>query len=89
METSAKAARTNVTMDEGLVARLDSLAAASYASRSALLGRGARMVLAAEMVEYSTISALSNIQGPANSSANSASPVVSTPWPIGNRSAPG
>jgi hypothetical protein len=54
-----------------------------------LLGRGARMVLAAEMVEYSTISALSNIQGPANSSANSASPVVSTPWPIGNRSAPG
>jgi hypothetical protein len=54
-----------------------------------LLGRGARMVLAAEMVEYSTISALSNIQGPASSAANSASPVVSIPWPIGNRSAPG
>jgi predicted RNase H-like HicB family nuclease len=47
IETSGKAARINVTMDEGLVARLDSLAERSHASRSALLARGARMVLAA------------------------------------------
>jgi len=47
VENSGKAARINVTMDEGLVARLDSLAERSHASRSALLARGARMVLAA------------------------------------------
>jgi predicted RNase H-like HicB family nuclease len=47
VETSGKAARINVTMDESLVARLDSLAERSHASRSALLARGARMVLAA------------------------------------------
>jgi predicted RNase H-like HicB family nuclease len=46
VETSGKAARINVTMDEGLVARLDSLAERSHSSRSALLARGARMVLA-------------------------------------------
>jgi hypothetical protein len=46
VETSGKAAQINVTMDEGLVALLDSLAERSRASRSALLARGARMVLA-------------------------------------------
>ncbi len=51
VETSGKAARINVTMDEGLVARLDSLAARLHASRSALLARGARLVLAAELAE--------------------------------------
>ena len=35
-------------MDDGLVARLDSLAQRQGATRSALLARGARMVLAAE-----------------------------------------
>ncbi len=51
VEVSGKAARINVTMDEGLVARLDSLAERSHASRSALLARGARMVLAAAEAE--------------------------------------
>ena len=41
----------NVTMDEGLVARLDSLADRAHASRSALLARGARMVLAVEAAD--------------------------------------
>jgi predicted RNase H-like HicB family nuclease len=47
VEVSGRAARINVTMDEGLVSRLDSLAERTNASRSALLARGARMVLAA------------------------------------------
>jgi predicted RNase H-like HicB family nuclease len=51
VEVSGKAARINVTMDEGLVARLDRLAERMHASRSALLARGARMVLAAEAAD--------------------------------------
>ena len=43
--------RINVTMDEGLVARLDSLAERTHASRSALLARRARMVLGVEAAE--------------------------------------
>jgi metal-responsive CopG/Arc/MetJ family transcriptional regulator len=43
--------RINVTMDDGLLARLDSLADRSHASRSALLARGARMVLAVEAAD--------------------------------------
>ena len=51
VEVGGRAVRINVTMDEGLVARLDNLANRAHASRSALLARGARMVLAAEAVE--------------------------------------
>ena len=51
VEVGGRAVRINVTMDEGLVARLDNLANRAHASRSALLARGARMVLAAETVE--------------------------------------
>jgi len=51
VEAGGRAVRINVTMDEGLVARLDTLAARAHASRSALLARGARLVLAAEAAE--------------------------------------
>ena len=51
VEVGGRSVRINVTMDEGLVARLDSLADRAHASRSALLARGARMVLAAEATE--------------------------------------
>ena len=51
VEVGGRSVRINVTMDEGLVARLDSLADRAHASRSALLARGARMVLAAEATD--------------------------------------
>ena len=51
VDVGGRAVRINVTMDEGLVARLDSLADRAHASRSALLARGARMVLAVEAAE--------------------------------------
>jgi metal-responsive CopG/Arc/MetJ family transcriptional regulator len=43
--------RINVTMDEALVARVDRFAGRVHSSRSAILARGARLVLAAEMAE--------------------------------------
>ncbi len=48
VEVGGRSVRINVTMDDGLLARLDSLAGRAHASRSALLARGARMLLAAE-----------------------------------------
>jgi predicted RNase H-like HicB family nuclease len=51
VEVGGRSVRINVTMDEGLVARLDSLAERAHASRSALLARGARMVLAIEAAD--------------------------------------
>ena len=51
VEAGGRSVRINVTMDEGLVARLDSLADRAHASRSALLARGARMVLAVEAAD--------------------------------------
>ena len=48
VEIGGKALRINVTMDEGLVARLDRFADRAHASRSALLARGARLLLASE-----------------------------------------
>ncbi|MSP03241.1 MAG: ribbon-helix-helix protein, CopG family [Acetobacteraceae bacterium] len=51
VEVGGRSVRINVTMDEGLVARLDRLADRAHASRSALLARGARMVLAVEAAE--------------------------------------
>jgi predicted RNase H-like HicB family nuclease len=51
VEVGGRSVRINVTMDEGLVARLDQLANRAHASRSALLARGARMVLAVESAD--------------------------------------
>ena len=51
VDVGGRSMRINVTMDEGLVARLDRLADRAHASRSALLARGARMVLAVEAAE--------------------------------------
>ena len=51
VEIGGKAVRINVTMDEGLVARLDHVAGRVHSTRSALLARGARLVLAAEAAE--------------------------------------
>ena len=51
VEVGGRSVRINVTMDEALVARLDSLADRAHASRSALLARGARMVLAVEAAD--------------------------------------
>lgn len=50
-EIGGRAVRINVTMDESLVARLDNVAGRVHSTRSALLARGARMVLAAEAAE--------------------------------------
>jgi predicted RNase H-like HicB family nuclease len=49
VEVGGRALRINVTMDEGLVARVDRLADKMQSSRSAVLARGARMVLATEL----------------------------------------
>jgi predicted RNase H-like HicB family nuclease len=51
VEVCGKALRINVTMDEALVARVDRFAGRVHSSRSAILARGARLVLAAEMAE--------------------------------------
>jgi predicted RNase H-like HicB family nuclease len=48
VEVPGRAMRVNVSMDEGLLARLDASARRTHTTRSALLARGARMVLAAE-----------------------------------------
>ena len=50
-EVDTKSIRINVTMDEGLVERLDSMAARAHSSRSAILARGARLVLASDRVD--------------------------------------
>jgi predicted RNase H-like HicB family nuclease len=47
VEVRGKSVRINVTMDEGLVSRLDRMAEGAGTSRSALLARGARLVLSA------------------------------------------
>jgi predicted RNase H-like HicB family nuclease len=51
VEVGGRSMRINVTMDAGLVARLDNLANRAHASHSALLARGARMVLAGEAAD--------------------------------------
>ena len=47
VEVGGKSLRINVTMDEGLVSRLDDLGRRTGTTRSALLARGARLVLTA------------------------------------------
>ena len=47
VEAPGRALRVNISMDEGLLARLDTVARREHTTRSALLARGARLVLAA------------------------------------------
>jgi predicted RNase H-like HicB family nuclease len=49
VETVGRALRVNVSLEEGLLARIDNVAKRTGVSRSALLARGARMVIATEM----------------------------------------
>jgi hypothetical protein len=51
VEVGGKAQRINVTMDEGLIARVDHFAERINTTRSAVLAKGARMVLASEVME--------------------------------------
>jgi metal-responsive CopG/Arc/MetJ family transcriptional regulator len=43
------ALRVNISLDEGLLARIDDVSKRTGLSRSALLARGARMVIATEL----------------------------------------
>ena len=47
VEVASKAVRINVTMEEALLARLDRVAERTHTTRSALLAKGARLVLEA------------------------------------------
>jgi predicted RNase H-like HicB family nuclease len=49
VETMGRALRVNVSLEEGLLARIDDVSKRTGISRSALLARGARMLIAAEM----------------------------------------
>ncbi len=48
VEVRTRSVRVNVSLDEGLLARMDSVAARTGTSRSALLAKGARLAIAAE-----------------------------------------
>ena len=48
VEVPGRALRVNISIDEGLLARIDSAAKRSGTTRSALLARGARMVIETE-----------------------------------------
>ena len=48
VEVKARSVRVNVSLDEGLLARMDAVAARIGTSRSALLAKGARLAIAAE-----------------------------------------
>lgn len=49
VETRGRALRVNVSLDEGLLARIDDVSKRTGLSRSALLSRGARMLIATEL----------------------------------------
>ncbi len=49
VETTGRALRVNVSLDEGLLARIDDVSKRTGLSRSALLARGARLVIATEV----------------------------------------
>ncbi len=51
VEVRGASVRLNITMDDGLLARVDELSRRQGVARSALLARGARMVLAADNAE--------------------------------------
>ncbi len=48
VETAGRALRVNVSLDESLLARIDDVARRTGVSRSSLLARGARLVIASE-----------------------------------------
>jgi hypothetical protein len=48
VETSGRAVRVNISMAEGLLSRVDEIARRAGTNRSALLARGAKMVIADE-----------------------------------------
>ena len=48
VETAGRALRVNVSLDEGLLARIDDVSRRTGLSRSSLLARGARMLIATE-----------------------------------------
>jgi predicted RNase H-like HicB family nuclease len=48
VETAGRAQRVNVSLDEGLLARIDDISRRTGLSRSSLLARGARLIIAAE-----------------------------------------
>jgi predicted RNase H-like HicB family nuclease len=49
VEVAGRALRVNVSLDEGLLARIDDVSRRTGLSRSALLARGARMLIATEV----------------------------------------
>jgi len=48
VETAGRALRVNISLDEGLLARIDDVSRRTGLSRSSLLAKGARMVIATE-----------------------------------------
>jgi hypothetical protein len=48
VETAGRALRVNISLEEGLLARIDDVAKRTGVSRSSLLARGARLVIATE-----------------------------------------
>jgi predicted RNase H-like HicB family nuclease len=48
VEVKTRSVRVNVSLDEGLLARMDAVAVRTGTSRSALLAKGAKLVIAAE-----------------------------------------
>lgn len=50
VEVHTRSVRVNVSLDEGLLARMDAVATRTGTSRSALLAKGARLAIAAETV---------------------------------------
>ena len=48
VEVHTRSVRINVSLDEGLLARMDAVATRMGTSRSALLAKGARLAIAAE-----------------------------------------
>lgn len=48
VDVHTRSVRINVSLDEGLLARMDAVASRAGTSRSALLAKGARMAIAAE-----------------------------------------
>jgi predicted RNase H-like HicB family nuclease len=48
VETAGRALRVNISLEEGLLARIDDVAKRTGLSRSSLLARGARMLIATE-----------------------------------------
>ena len=51
VEVQTRSVRVNVSLDEALLSRMDAVAARMGTSRSALLAKGARLVIAAEAGE--------------------------------------